>query len=508
LQNADTNTMTLPASLSRSDAVRFLQRATFGGTPNEVDTLVGGGVDAWFTQQFAAQPAERYVDRLARLDTPNATVGFTNVYWHGAFTGADQLRKRVAYALSQIFVVSEREVERLDVAHYADVLEANAFGTFRNLLEVITYSRAMGRYLTYNNNRKANPAQGRVPDENYAREIMQLFTIGLWQLNTDGTQRLAAGQPIATYGLEDVRGLARIFTGLAANNTPPSPDRNRLPMAINENNHEVGASTFLGVTVPANTTTAPAIALALDALVAHPNTGPFVCKQLIQRLVTSNPTPAYVARVAAVFANDGSGQRGNLAAMVRAILVDDEAWQAAPPSTFGKLREPVLRFTTVMRALGVSTTAAAWPLGRTNEEATSLGQSPFYSPSVFNFYRPGYVPPQTALGTQGLAAPEFQIATETSTLAWVNFLGSHLRSLPGALTLDLAALNALAATPAALVDEIAARLCPDGLSSAVNQVVVRRVGAITRPQLADQTRERVLGATLMIAASTDFLHER
>jgi uncharacterized protein (DUF1800 family) len=501
--------MPVPATLTRTEAVRFLQRATFGGTPAEVAALVRDGVDDWFTRQLSQPPGEKHLDRMVRLDAPNQLVGFAGVYWHGVFTGADQLRKRVAYALSQIFVVSERDVERNDVAHYADLLEEHAFGTFRNLLETVTYSRAMGRYLTYNNNRKANPAQGRVPDENYAREIMQLFTIGLWELNADGSQKLAAGMPIPTYDLDDVRGLARVFTGLSANNTPPSPGRNRLPMAIVEANHELGAKAFLGAVIPADTATAASISAALDTLANHPNTGPFIAKQLIQRLVTSNPTPGYVARAAAVFADDGRGQRGNLSAVVRAILVDDEAWQASPPESFGKLREPVLRYTVVLRALGVGINGAeTWPLGRTNEEASSLGQSPYYSGSVFNFYRPGYVPPQTALGDQRLVAPEFQIATESAVLAWVNFLGAQLRSLPAALSLDLAALNALAATPASLVAELGARLCPRGLSSALSNVLVRRIGAITRPNAADQTRERVLGAVLMIAASTDFLYER
>ncbi len=500
--------MPIPATLTRADAVRFLQRATFGGTPADVDGLVRDGVGAWFTRQLRLLPAEKHLDRMLRLDTPNQSVGFTSVYWQGVFTGADQLRKRVAYALSQIFVVSERDVDRNDVAYYADLLEEHALGTFRNLLEKITYSRAMGRYLTYNNNRKANAAQGRVPDENYAREIMQLFTIGLWELNADGTQRLSGGQPIPTYDLDDVRGLARVLTGLAFDNTPPTPERNRFPMGIVEANHELGTKEFLGVVIPANTTTAASIGRALDTLANHPNTGPFIVKQLIQRLVTSNPTPAYVARVAAVFTNDGAGQRGNLAAVVRAILVDDEAWQDSPPDSFGKLREPVLRYTTVLRALGVATTAQIWPVGRTNEEATALGQSPYYSSSVFNFYRPGYVPPQTALGDQRLVAPEFQIATESAVLAWVNFLGAQLRSLPAVLSLDLAALNALATTPPALIDELGARLCPRGLSAAVRTVLVRRVSAITRPNAADQTRERVLGAVLMIAASSDFLYER
>ncbi len=367
----------------------------------------------------------------------------------------------------------------------------------------------MGEYLTFVNNRKADPRQGRVPDENYAREVMQLFTIGLWELEPDGVRRLVDGQPVPTYDQNDISGLARVFTGWRR----PDVDTNArysMPMVQRERDHELGSKSFLGVTIPEDTPGEESLAIALDTLTAHPNVGPFICRQLIQRLVTSNPSPAYVGRVAAVFDNNGSDVRGDLGAVVRAVLLDDEAWLADQPSTFGKLREPVLRFTVVARALDVnSDDDDDWGFDNTSDSATSLGQLPFASPSVFNFYRPGYVAPQTPLSDLDLVAPEFQIVDETSAIGWINWLGSYLRSPRRSQTYDLDALLALADDIPGLVTEVAARLCPDGISAALRAVVERNIGdVIDDRNLERQALERVLGVVLMIAASTDFLHER
>ena len=352
-------------------------------------------------------------------------------YWRGVLSEPDQLRRRVGYALSQILVASSNDLGQSTIAHYMDLLEQHAFGTFRELLEAVSRSQAMGEYLTFVNNRKADPRRGRVPDENYAREVMQLFTIGLWELEPDGTRRLAGGQPIPSYDQDDIAGLARVFTGWRRPDDE-TPARYSLPMVMREQDHEPGAKSFLGTTIPPDTLGEDSLVMALDTLAAHDNVGPFIGRQLIQRLVTSNPSPAYIRRVSETFADNGSGVRGDLGAVVRAVLLDDEAWRADQPATFGKLREPVLRFTVVARALDItSSDDDNWSFDNTRDSATSLGQLPFASPSVFNFYRPGYVAPQTPLSDLDLVAPEFQIVDETSAIGWVNWLGDYLRNPRG-----------------------------------------------------------------------------
>lgn len=531
-----------PDVLTRADAVRFLQRATFGGTPAEVEHLRAVGIEAWLDEQMALPVTETHHQRRV------ADVEFESSIWQSYLSDPDQLRKRVAYALSQIFVASDAEVANRSMAVYADLLEAHAFGTYRDLLEAVTRSVAMGNYLTYVRNRRADERRGTVPDENYAREVLQLFSIGLWELQPDGTRRLdGRGDPIPSYDQDDILGLARVFTGFES--PPINDDPNRFALPMNSDGefaqrfHETGAKRFLGVTIPASETRTldESLAIALDTLADHPNVGPFICRQLIQRLVTSNPSPAYVGRVASVFDDDGDGTRGNLGAVVRAILTDDEAWPADPPGSFGKLREPVLRFTVATRALGVSTTHLPWIFRDLGDAATELGQQPFNASSVFNFYRPGYIPPQSALGDAGLASPEMQIANETSAIACVNFIASVLRRPPtrvyerdtpseyrAEVTFDVDDLVALIdsksigqSAAGALVDELAARLCPAGLSAATRSVIVRRVIQIHDDRYDpartedyhvrrrdDVHLDRVMGAAAMICASTDFLWER
>ena len=490
--------------LDRADATRWLQRATFGARPGDVDALLARGVDGWLADQLARTPRETHTARRTRTD-----VSWGRSYWRGVLSEPDQLRRRTAYALSQILVASANELGQTAITDYIDVLERHAFAPFRTLLGAVSRSVAMGDYLTYVGNRRADERQGRVPDENYAREIMQLFTIGLWELEPDGSQRLVNGAPAPTYGQADIGGLARVFTGWRY---PPkdAPPADALEMVMNERDHEPGEKSFLGVTIPAGTTGEASLDIALDTLVAHPNVGPFIGRQLIQRLVTSNPSAAYVARVAAVFGDNGSGARGDLGAVVRAILLDDEAWAPNRPPGFGKLREPVLRFTTVARALGVtSSDDDGWNFDNTRDPATSLGQMPFAAPSVFNFYRPGYVPPQTPLAERGLGAPEFQILDETSAIGWINWLASTLRSPRAPISYDLSGLVALADDVPALVTEVGARLCPDGISPALRAVVERNVTAAVDTRDHDrQSFERAIGTVLMVAASADFLHER
>lgn len=512
-------------ALSKSEAVRFLQRTTFGPSPEDTDQLRKVGIEAWLDEQFDRQPVGSH---LARRIEHGGTLPSI---WETYLSAPDQLRKRFAYALSQIFVASGAVVGNERMANYADLLEEHCFGTYRNLLEQITRSQAMGQYLTYESNQREDPTRGSVPDENYAREILQLFSIGLWQLRPNGVPvRRADGTRIPTYDTSDIEGLARVFTGFSM----PYGDLSvfRQPMVSDDGFaqewHERGEKRFLGEVIAANPnrTLDESLARALDIIAEHRNVGPFIARQLIQRLVTSNPRGRYVRRVAKVFDNDGTGVRGNLAAVLRAIVTDPDASQDST-RRFGKVREPVLRFTAVVRALRVACTGQPWPIYSLADRASSLGQQPFEAPSVFNFYRPGYVPPQTDLGERNLVAPELQIVDETTTIGWVNFLSQFLMQPPEAgairIELDLDDLIALApetsvtkSEAAALVDEVVARLCPSGVASAQYDRIVAAVEGVANPNLAPGDtynrdrlfRERVVGAVVLVAATTDFIHER
>lgn len=370
------------------------------------------------------------------------------VGWQQLIQSPDTLRQRVALAFSEIFVVSLNGVDitwpSQAMAHYWDQLADGAFGNYRKLLEDITLNPAMGYYLNTRGNQKENATTGRQPDENYAREVLQLMSIGLVQLNPDGTpQRGADGKPIDSYTQADITNLARVFTGY---DFDPSHDRRtvvpgtshnistaaytRLPMVLNESRHSTLQATFLGTTIPANTPGAVALQTALNTIFNHPNVGPFMGRQLIQRLVTSNPSPGYVARVAAAFANNGAGVRGDMRAVIKAVLLDDEVRSPAGLSQagFGKLREPMLRFVQWARTFGVTSAAGSWKLGNLSDAGTRLGQSPLRSPSVFNFFRPGYVPPSTALATAGAVAPEFQLVNESSVGGYLNYMQGAIRN--------------------------------------------------------------------------------
>jgi uncharacterized protein (DUF1800 family) len=349
---------------TRLQAARFLGQAAMGASRADIDQVASLGYDGWLQTQFNMPRSVSHWDWLvsagyATAATVNSQAGFDPVMWRQLIASPDQLRQRVGMALLDILVVGIDGFNvgwrQFAMAAYVDVLMDNAFGNFRNLLEQVSTSAAMGYFLTFIGSRKANPATGAVPDENYARELMQLFTIGLVRLNADGTVQGSGGQPIETYAQSDVSGLARVFTGFTLDSADNStPDRLRRPMVINANFHESGAKSFLGTTIPAGTGGAESLRIALDAIFAHPNVAPFIGKQLIQRLVTSNPSPAYVSRISAVFENNGSGVRGDLRAVVRAILLDFEARGDPATPSFGKLRTPVQRLTGWARAFGAN----------------------------------------------------------------------------------------------------------------------------------------------------------
>jgi uncharacterized protein (DUF1800 family) len=489
-----------------------------GASKADVDQVAAQGYDAWLDAQFAMPRQIGHWDWLvgagyATAATMNSQAGFDPVMWRQLIASPDQLRARVGMALLDFLVVGIDGVNvpwrQFAVAAYVDLLLDNAFGNFRTLLQAISTNVAMGYYLTFAGNRKANPATGSVPDENYARELMQLFTIGLVKLNPDGSVQTNAGAPVETYAQDDITGLARVFTGWnIANADNTTPDRMRLPMTNTASLHETGVKTFLGTTIPAGIAGPQSLTLALDAIFAHQNVAPFVCKQLIQHLVTSNPPPAYVARVAAVFANNGAGVRGDLKAVVRAILTDVEARSDAIAGTAsaGKLREPIMRLTGWARAFGATSPSGAWPIGDTSSTSNRLGQSPGRSPSVFNFFRPGYTPPNSAIATAGLVAPEFQITNEPSVIAYVNYMSALVSSGSGDFRADYTAISALAADSIALLDEVDI-LLGAALSAATKASIRAAVDSIAIGS-ANGPIFRVYTAILLTLGSPEYLVQK
>jgi uncharacterized protein (DUF1800 family) len=500
---------------SRLQAARFLSQATVGGSKANVDAVVAQGYDAWLDAQFAMPRAISHWDWLvqagfATTATQNNQQGFDPVMWRQLIASADQLRQRVGMALLDFLVVGIDGVNipwrQFAVAAYVDVLWDGAFGNYRTLLQNISTNVAMGYYLTFAGNRKANAATGSVPDENYARELMQLFTIGLLKLNTDGS--LQGGTAQETYTQDDITGLARVFTGWnIANADNTTPDRMRLPMTNNAALHETGDKTFLGTTIPAGTAGPQSLASALDAIFNHANLPPFVCKQLIQHLVTSNPSAAYVGRISQVFINNGTGVRGDLRAVVRAILLDTEARTDPGTSTsYGKLREPVLRLTGWARAFNANSPSGAWPIGDTSSTATRLGQSPGRSQSVFNFFRPGYTPPNSPIADAGLVAPEFQITNEPSVIAYVNYMAALVQTGTGDFRADYADMVALSADSQALVDEVDI-LLGARLGTAAKASIKAAVDAIPT-SASNAGLNRSYTAILLTLASPDYLVQK
>jgi len=498
----------LEAPIDLPSAARFLAQTTFGASRAEISRTQQMGVNAWLDEQFAMPLGTSHFQWLKSKGHDNASLIFSSsafdyTVWRAFLSSPDQLRQRVVFALSQILVVSINGVNSawtpFSVGNYLDVLGANAFGNFRTLLEQITLTPAMGDFLNMRGNRKAD-SSGRVPDENFARELMQLFTIGLTELNPDGTPRLVSGQPQDTYDLEDVTGLARLLTGWEyAVGFDGAPEQYATPMFCYPVRHETGASSFLTVSVPAGNDGPGALKLVLDALFAHPNTGPFIGRQLIQRLVTSNPSPAYVGRVAAVFANNSAGVRGDMKSLIRAVLTDVEARTVPNSVESGRLLEPVLRFTAWARAFGVTSPSGDWKLGNLSDPSTRLGQSPGRSSSVFNFYRPGYVPPNTSLAAGSLVAPELQITTETSVAGYLNFMQSVVGNLAGTtgtdLVVDYTALLAMANDTNALAGEVELILAANRLSASSRTLIRNALGQMpitTTANLLDRVKVAVM----------------
>jgi uncharacterized protein (DUF1800 family) len=505
-----------PPVLTGPQASRFLSQAAIGYSRADVSDVATHGIDAWLTAQFATARPQKFWDFLvangyADSTNMNTQNGFDPMLWSQLMGSSDILRQRVGLALLDQWVVGIDGIsgswKPFTMAAYFDVLWDNAFGNYRDLMEGVSTSVAMGLFLTFLGNVKANPTTGSIPDENYARELMQLFTIGLYQLNMDGSQVLSNGAPVPTYGQADVSQGARVWTGYTyANTDNTTPDRLRLPMTINEARHETGATSFLGINIPAGLAGADARALALDGLFAHPNVPPFVGKQLIQHLVTSNPSPAYIGRVAAVFADNGRGVRGDMQAVIRAVLTDPEARDDSQvaSTTFGKLREPVTRLVQWARAFKVTSPTNLWPFGNVSSTANRIGESPGRAPSVFNWFRPGYAPPGTTIESQGRVAPEFQVTNEPSLIAYINYLHTVIVNGAGEAQPDYSALVALAPDNQSLLDELNTVLAAGQLSAATVAQMKTALDSIAADTSAG-VNNRIRAALTLVMAAPEYL---
>jgi uncharacterized protein (DUF1800 family) len=504
-----------PAALTDAEASRFLGQASFAATDAEISRVKSLGYAGWLAEQAALpRSGETHYDwMLARGYATDAQInsfnGTENTLWRKLLSAPDVLRQRVALAWSEIFVVSMVGLpvnwRGFVAASYMDMLEANALGTYRALLEAVTLSPGMGIYLNMRGNQKENTATGRVPDENYAREVLQLFSLGLIELANDGTPR--NGTVTDTYTQDTISGLAKVFTGWDADSfSRTEPGYAQRPMVFNAANHSPSEKKFLGMAIAAGTDGKAALKTALDTVANHPNIGPFISRQLIQRLVASNPSAAYVGRVAAVFNNNGSNVRGDLKAVVNAVLLDSEA-RSAPAggdTTRGKLREPVVRFVQWARTFNVTSATGLWNVGNLSEASTRLGQSPLRSPSVFNFYRPGYVPPNSALGTAKITAPEFQITNETTVVAWANFAQSFIAGGVGEVKPDYSAEIALAADATALVNRVVLLLTGNALAA---DTVAAITTAVTTISASTDTgkKNRVYAAIHLVLCAPAYL---
>ena len=540
-----------PLLPSRIAASRFLLQASFGPTTAEITRLASITPASWIDQQMALPATPDFVNHVQakyalgdayRPGGSKYDPGFVaQKFWANVAQSPDQLRKRVGFALHQIFMVSQQDSNLYDQARayasYLDTLNKNAFGNYRTLLEDMALSPAMGIYLSHLRNRKEDAATGRLPDENFAREVMQLFSIGLVELNTDGSPKLnAQGKPIETYTNADVMALAKVFTGWGwaypdAQLTEQtfrwsSPDLSTAakdtgidllkmkayPGMASSAEKKLFTGKANAVLIPAGASAAEGLRLALDALYRHANVGPFIGRQLIQRLVTSNPNPAYVARVAAVFNNNGAGVRGDLAAVVRAVLLDTDARNNAPPVGFGKLREPVLRVAQWLRAFGATSSTGdfmlAWELDNQSQRA-------FNAPSVFSYFRPGYVPPNTSFAATSATTPEFQIVNESTAAAWVNTAEQMVMGGLGwtGSASDVSSsyapqvVLASAGNLGGLLDNINLLLLAGRMSAELRQALLDAVIGVGGSDAASQLN-RARAAAFMAMASNEFLVQK
>ncbi len=480
-------------------AFRLLRQATWGPRTGDVDHVKAVGAAAFLDEQFSA-PASVFPATLFNQPIEMTQEHFMRL----ALTGPDQLRQRVAWALHKIWVVSAVEIDNASaIVTYYRLLSDGAFGNYRDLMRAVTLNPAMGRYLNMLNNR-SQQVTGVPPNENYAREVIQLFTLGTARLNDDGTPVLdATGAPVPTYTQADVTELARVFTGwtFGDGNAATVPrklarENYRVPMEAVEAYHDTGSKVFLGERFPAGQSARQDLEQALDVLLRHSNLAPFVSRQLIQQLVTSNPSPAYVRDVAAVFSAGGTAAAGDLAAVVRAILTHPQA--VGTPSSSGKLAEPVLFVTSIVRALNAAVTDHPFMSEKTEE----MGQKVFYPPSVFSYFSPGYRVRGT--GTAGgppIGGPEFQILTSVTALVRANFAGALVGGRYGGdVAIDYTPFTSRARDAAALVDYCNLLFMGGRMSPQERAEIIRAVRATSIESVMERART-ALYLTLVIAQS-------
>jgi uncharacterized protein (DUF1800 family) len=505
--SATTSVTIQTTAASLTAASRLLDQATFGPTPTDVAHVQKIGLNAYLTEQFATAPTVE-----PDLPNPLPTQCFPSnpipcqqsEWWQAAMTGPDQLRQRVALALAEMFVVSTNSISPDAVIPYQNMLVKDAFGKFSTVLHDVTLSPAMGLYLNMLNS--AKPPAGQIANENYPREAMQLFTIGLNLLNQDGTPQLdSSGNPIPAYTQAQVQAFARAYTGWTfASSTggtpahfPNSTPNYDSPMALVESEHDTTAKALLnGTTLPAGQTGDVDLTQALDNLFTHPNVGPFVCRQLIQHLVSSNPSPAYVGRVSAVFADNGSGVRGDLQAVLRAILLDSEAraGDSDPTAPGGHLREPILYLTGVLRGLGATNTDPTGYYGTLSNYSGPLSQKPYAAGSVFNFFPPDYVIP----GQTG-TAPEFSLENTASSVLRLTLANTIVYNGISGFKVDLSAtgkLGTLAAQPGSLVDSLNTVFMHGQMPASMRTAIVNHISTLSDPA------ERARVATYLVITSS------
>ena len=501
---ANSNTLTVAAtSLTPANVTansRLLDQASWGPTLADIARVQSLGVQGWIDDQLAA-PQTQIPQPPATLPAfCNTTVACVQQsFFQNVLRGPDQLRQRVAFALSQIFVISAVEIPRGDaMASYFNMLSTDAFTNYFTIMKDVTLSAGMGTYLNMVNSDKPNTAAGQIANENYARELMQLFTLGTARLNVDGTPILDAnGQTIQPYTEQQVQAFAKAFTGWtyarADGATPAFPNNTQFylaPMVPLDIHHDKSAKDVLnGITLPANQTVQQDLDQALQNIFNHSNVGPFVARQLILHLVSSNPSPAYIGRVAGVFNDNGSGVRGDMKAVIRAILMDDEARRGDNPVNAGAgdghLREPVLYITNLLRGLTVQASDPNSFASGLQQFGLNMGQRVMYSPSVFNYFSPDYIVPGTT--TFG---PEFQLLTTSSTIVRQNFVDSVVRNaLGGGVLIDLTSLQNLASNPQQLVDTLDAIFTHGALPASTDKAaIISAVNSLPASNLAARAR--------------------
>ncbi len=513
---------TPPPPVTISEANQFLNQATFGATLVSQQSFINTGHDAWINQEMA-KATSLQLPFLQSLPLPQFLFQLqtdrVDIWSRNALTGNDQLRQRVAFALSEILVVSQQGAlvdAPSGLADFYDVLATNAFGNYRQLMEQVTLHPAMGEYLSMAGNEKPNPALNIRPDENYAREVMQLFSIGLIELNNDGSARLdAQSQVIPTYSQEIIEGFAHVFTGWNFAGFQRFQDAYRttanqtVPMQLYPSFHDTGSKMLLnGVVLPAGQTGEQDLSDALDNIFDHPNVGPFLAIRLIQRLVTSNPSPGYVNRVASIFNDNGSGVRGDLGAVVRAILTDDEAHPDTPMELDGKIKEPILRLTQLWRAYDAISRSGRYPI---IYASIVFGQGPMQSPTVFNFFSPFFAPPGE-IRDNSLVAPELEIATEyqntyvTNYMFFQTFVNNSANTNAGDddVLIDISEEIAAAANIDGLIDLVSDKLLGGNISDTLRNEIAGMLALIPETDAAVRAAETIY----FIASSPEYAYQR